>query len=97
MDIKYKPKGHIELIQPFLIQRIIDLLRLESEGTCNTKSTQATKPLLYKDFNRKNNWNYRQALGMLTYLQATFGPDLSIAVYIHDLFALKSSHKMDKS
>ena len=36
VDVKYKAKGHVELVQPFLIQRIIDLLGLESESTYNT-------------------------------------------------------------
>ena len=92
VDVKYKSKGNIELIEPFLIQRIIDLLGLESEGTHNTKSTLATKLLLHKDLkgeNRKNNWTYRQAVGMLTYLQATSRPDLAMSVHRCARFSVK--------
>ena len=88
VDVKYKPKGHIELIQQF-----IDLLGLESENTYKIKPTPATKPLLHKDLkgeNRKNNWNYRQAVGILTYLQATSRPDLSMAVHQCAQFSIKS-------
>jgi len=84
VDVKYKDKGQIELVQPFLIQRIIDLLGLEKDSTHSPRPTPATKPLLHKDLlgeKRKNTWNYRQAVGMLTYLQATSRPDISMAVH----------------
>ena len=71
VDVKYKSDGSFELKQPFLIQRIIDLLGLEGDYQHNTKPTPATKPLLNKDENgdeRKNVWSYRKAIGMLTYL-----------------------------
>ena len=92
VDIKYKARGQIELVQPFLIQRVIDLLGLESESTYNTKTTPATKPLLHKDLkgeSRKNSWNYRQAVGMLTYLQATTRPDLAMAVHQCARFSIR--------
>jgi len=84
VDVKYKDKGRIELVQPFLIQRIIDLLGLEKDSTRNSRPTPATKPLLHKDLlaePRKNLWNYRQAVGMLTYHQTTSRPDISMAVH----------------
>ena len=47
--MKYKRNGYFELAEPFLIQRIIDLLEIEGEATYNTKPTPAVKPLLRKD------------------------------------------------
>ena len=84
VDVKHKSDGSFELKQPFLIQRIIDLLGLEVESLHNTKPIPATKPLLHKDENgeeRKNAWSYRKAIGMLTYLQGTTRPDISMAVH----------------
>ena len=92
VDVKYKRQGYIELVQPFLIQRIIDLLGLEGDSKHNTKPTPAVKPLLHKDLkgeSRKNNWNYRQAIGMMTYLQATTRPDIAMAVHQCARFSIK--------
>ena len=50
----------------------------------NTKPTPAVKPLLNKDLlgePRHNKWNYRQAIGMLTYLQGTTRPDIFMTVH----------------
>jgi len=76
VDVKYREQGGFELVQPFLIQRIIELLKLDDEdlGRYNTRPTPAVKPLLCEDLSgedRKHNWNYRKAIGMLTYLQGT--------------------------
>ena len=64
----------------------------------NTKLTPATKPLLYKDQDgliNKCDCNYRQAIGMLTYLQGTYRPDISVAVHQAARFTIdpKLSHK----
>ena len=61
VDVREKQNGYFELIQPFLIQRIIDLLGIKGESVHNTKSTPAVKSLLRKDLRgkkRKNTWNY---------------------------------------
>ena len=72
VDVKYKENGSFELKLPFLIQRIIDLLGITSNGSvCNTRPTPVVKPLLHKDLEglpRNNMWNYRTAIRMLTYL-----------------------------
>ena len=84
VDVKARASGGFELTQTFLIQRIIELLGLEGESKHNTKPTLAGKPLLNKDENgelRRNSWNYRQAIGMLTYLQGTTRPDIAMAVH----------------
>ena len=54
------------------------------EKNINEKPTPETKTLLNKDINRlpiKFKWNYRQAIGMLTYLQETSRPEISLAVH----------------
>jgi len=98
VDVKYKANGNFELTQPFLIQRIIDLLGVEGESVYNTRPTPATKPLLHKDNMgdaRKQNWNYRTAIGMLTYLQGTTRPDIAMAVHQCARFSInpKLSHE----
>ena len=72
VNVKYKKNGSFELIQPFLIERFLKLMGLDGDSTVNTRDTHAVKPILHKDHKglpRKHNWNYRQAIGMLKYLQ----------------------------
>ena len=84
-DVKYKDGGSFELTQPFLIQRVIDMLGFTSdEIKCNTRPTPAVKPLLHKDLNeipRMKSWNYRTVIGMLTYLQGTARPDMLLFLH----------------
>ena len=93
VDVKYNKRGGFELAQPFLIERIINLLGVNAnESNWNTRPTPAVKPLLHKDTNgipRNNSWNYRTAIGMLTYLQGTSRPDISMAVHQCARFSMK--------
>ena len=64
----------------------------------NTRKNQAIKPLLFKDIvglSRKHLWNYRHAIGMLTYLTSTTRPDLAMAVHQAARFCIfpKLSHE----
>jgi len=99
VDVKSKENGNFEFVQPFFIQRVIDLLGITANHSkCNTRPTPAVKPLLHKDLNgvpRVNPWNYRTAIGMLTYLQGTTRPDISMAVHQCARFSVKPmlSHK----
>ena len=54
------------------------------DDSVNPKPTPAVSPLLHKDLDgleRKNNWKYRQVIGMLGYLQGSTRPDISMAVH----------------
>jgi len=102
VDVKYREQGGFELVQPFLIQRIIELLKLDDEdlGRYNTRPTPAVKPLLCKDLSgedRKHNWNYRKAIGMLTYLQGTTRPDIAMAVHQCARFSIDPKLSHDKA
>ena len=58
VDVKRKKDGSLELVQPFLIERILTLLGMNHESMHNIKPTPAVKPLLNKDImgeNRRNN------------------------------------------
>lgn len=74
----------VSMSQPFLIQRIIELLG-DAVKEANIKSTPVVyKELLTKDEEgpeRKQEWNYRSAIGMLNYLAATTRPDCLYAVH----------------
>ena len=81
MDVIKNDKT-IELKQPHLISRILKAMGIDE--TFNEKSTTACKPLLNKDLNgdnRTTNWNYRQVIGMLNYLQGSTRPDLAMSVH----------------
>ena len=77
-------KGEVTMSQPFLIQRILDLLG-DAVTDANTKSTPAVyKEILSKDTDgpeRKQPWKYRSAIGMLNYLAACTRPDCLYAVH----------------
>jgi len=87
IDIRHLSKNKFEIVQPFLIDRIVTLLGLknnEFDVTTNSKATPVGKPLLNKDLEgkpRKLKWKYRTAVGMLTYLQGNSRPEISMAVH----------------
>lgn len=54
------------------------------ESKCNEKFTPAASQILNKDVSgksRKRTWNYRTAVGMLSYLQNQTRPDISMPVH----------------
>ncbi len=76
--------GKIELMQPFLTQRIIDTLG-DAVKSANIKKTPAeTRQVLHKDDvdgpERKQQWHYASVIGMLMYLTGT-RPDILYAVH----------------
>ena len=89
VDVKRKKDGTIELTQPHLIERV--LLQLGIDEKVNSHPTPAVKPLLYKDLDglpQKYDWSYRKLIGMLTYLQGTSRPDISMAVHQAAIFTI---------
>jgi hypothetical protein len=83
VDIKQIDSKSFKLSQPFLIKRITKLLGIEN-GRTNEKLTPVGKPLLIKDLDRaphKYDWNYRGAIGMLTYLTRSVRPDMAMPTH----------------
>ena len=96
VDIIKHKDGSIEFTQPHLIDRFVNLIG--QDKNINIKLTPVIKPLLCKDLEglqRKHSWNYRQAIGILTYLQDTTRPNVTIATHQIARFPidLKLSHE----
>jgi hypothetical protein len=74
----------VTMSQPFLIDRIIELLG-DAVKEANVKDTPAVyKEILHKDEmgpERKQSWKYRSAIGMLNFLAASTRPDCLYAVH----------------
>ena len=73
VDVDKKKDGSIELTQPHLITRFLEVIGIDDK--VNPRPTPAIKPLLHKDIGgliRKHVWNYRQAIGMANYLFICF-------------------------
>ena len=83
VNIRQIDKDSFELTQPFLIERITSFLGI-ADGKTNEKLTPVGKPLLNKDLlgvPRKYDWEYRGAIGMLTYLTGSVRPDIAMATH----------------
>ena len=69
-----------KISQPYLTDQIIFLLKIDANDhnvETNAKSTPVGKPLLNKSLSGnplKETWNYRKAVGMMTYLQGNSRP-----------------------
>ena len=83
VEMKHHKDGSIEMTQKHLINRILEVCRIDI-SELNGRDTPAVKPLLHKDLSgekRKQDWNYRSAVGMLNYLASSTRPDLVMAVH----------------
>ena len=93
VDVKRSSDGSlIELRQPYLIQRILETLKITD---ANHKTTPSTKPLLHKDADgseRKDTWNYRSVKGMLNYLAGSTRPDIAFSTHQCARFCNKPTH-----
>ena len=90
-----------KISQPFLINRILTFLSLcnnEFKTDANSTSTPVAKGLFHCGLDRKGRkytWKYCTAVGMLSYLQNTRCPEISMAVHQTACFSNNSmlSHK----
>ena len=97
VDINQLDDSSFEMTQPFLIERVLSLLGISKRKT-NEKCNPVGKPLLNKDLNgvdRTYKWNYRSAVGILTYLTGSVRPDIAMAAHQCARFssAPKRSHE----
>jgi hypothetical protein len=80
-----KPDGSLELTQPKMIDRVLRIVGLDPDST-RTKlhdTPAASDRLLDNDPNGKpgeQSWNYRSAVGCLSYLQAMIRPNTTMPV-----------------
>ena len=87
IEITQLSGNRFKISQPYLIDRIVALLNLNQDDlgfNTNPKTTPVGKPVLNKDLDgkpRKEDWNYRTAVGMLTYLQGNSRPEISMSVH----------------
>ena len=82
VQVAKRADGSLLLTQPFLIQKIINAVI--GDQRINPSKVPAIKNLLHKDSSgpaRKFDFNYRQIVGMLTYLQGTTRPELAMSVH----------------
>ena len=71
------------LRQPYLIDRILSILNV-AEKYYNKRDVTVVGILIGRDLdgaNRKHNWSYRSAIGMLVYSQNITRPEISMAVH----------------
>jgi len=87
IEITKLDSSPFELAQPFLINRLLQFLGLcnnSFEANTNSLSTPVMKGLLHRDLAGKpckNNWKYRTAVSMLSYLQNSTRPEIAMAVH----------------
>ena len=82
VDVIREKDGTINMKQEHLIQRFLQLVGITEEE--HTKESPALKQVLGKDEGgpeRRHHWNYRQAIGMLNYMQGTTRPDIAYAAH----------------
>jgi hypothetical protein len=99
VNIKQIDKDSFKLTQPFLIECITAFLGI-ADGKTNKKFTPVGKPLLSKDLlgvPRKYDWEYRGAIGMLTYLTGSVRPDIAMATHQCAHFSINPMHSHEQA
>ena len=93
MDVKRSHgSSTIELQQPYLIQHILENLKIID---ANHKTTPSTKPLFYRDVDgseRKDSWNYRSVQDMLDYLAGSTRTDIAFSAHQCTRFCNNRKH-----
>ena len=85
--ITHIDEKRFKVSQPFLIERIISLINIDTDNCgmdTNAKSTPVGNPLLHKDLSVKPckyAWNYQTTGGILKYLQGNRRPEIFMAVH----------------
>ena len=82
VDVHRELDGTTNLKQEHLIQRFLKLVEITEEE--HPKDSPALKQILSKDSSgpeRMYTWNYRQAIGILTYMQSTTRPDIAYVAH----------------
>ena len=90
-NIKKISDGTFELLQSHPIEKIINHVVLAVYASLKSIEVTTGKPLIYKDeyiLARKCVWNYREEVGMLSYLQGSTGPEISMAVHQYTRFSI---------
>lgn len=77
--------GSLEMTQPKMIERALSIMGLDpnSKRTKMHDTPASHSKILDKDpdaFERNQKWNYRSAVGCLSYIQAMIRPDITMAV-----------------
>jgi Reverse transcriptase (RNA-dependent DNA polymerase) len=96
VKVEQLPNGTIKLLQPQLIQQILD--NLGFNGRTTTKDSPAAPTVrLHRGVHRKpytNNWHYQSIIGKLNFLEKSTRPDIACAVHQCARFCLepKGSH-----
>ena len=66
------------------MEKVINHVVLEVPASLKATETPSGKPLMHKDksiIGRKCVWNYREAAGMLSYIQGSPQPEILMAVH----------------
>ncbi len=99
VNIKQIDKDSFELMQPFLIEHITAFLGI-ADSKMDKMLTPVGKPLLNKDLLGvpwKYDWEYRGAIGMLTYLTGSVRPDIAMATHQCACFSINSMHSHEQA
>ena len=81
--------GYSNYCKLHLVEKIINHIRILVPVRLNSTETIAGKPLLHQveySLGRKCIWNYRAAVGILSYLQGSARPEIPMSVHQCDFF-----------
>ena len=84
VTIKERSDGTFKWSQLYLVDKIINHVGLTMFASLKERETPSWKPLLHKDkssIGRECVWNYREVVGMLSYIQGLTRAEISMAVH----------------
>ena len=83
-NIKEKLDGTFKLLQSHLVEKIINRVGITVSTSLKARDTPTGKQLPNKDecsLVSKCVWNYREVVGMLSYLWGSTQPEISMAIH----------------